>query len=394
MNNRILIVDDEKEIVSAYCEFLSPQPLGTIKKSSRLATSPAQNVSAPDYEIFTAHSGEQARKLFQKQWDLGIRFSAGFFDVKLGPGIDGLQLIQDLWKIDPQLHCTVVTAYQDRSVHDIDKLFGARFKDQWDYLNKPFYQSEILQKARQMVAAWNRMRTLEHAFEQLKAKQAQLVQSERLAAIGQVARGIGHEFGNILQTVIGKADLAISEKDPVRLEEKLRAILRAGERAAVIIRNLQSFSKPSAAQSPVDLGSVIEETLSLINHELVKASVKYEDQRNQSETVVANAAELEQVLLNLVMNAIHAMPKGGVLQLGCKSSAQESILWVKDSGTGIEPEVLPKIFEYAFTTKGDRGSGLGLSISKEIIERHGGRIEVCSVLGQGTQFNLIFPRKS
>ena len=313
----------------------------------------------------------------------------------MGAGIDGLQSLQQVWRIDPDFCGTIVTAYHDRNVDDIDKLFGDRFKDQWDYLNKPFTQAEIIQKARQMVAAWNRKRALEDALARVKATQQQLVQSERMATIGQLARAVGHEFGNILQTIMGQAEVAISQDDPERVRAKLQMIVRAAERASLITRNLLSISRPSASRNTVDLAAVIRETELLVGHQLSKASITLVDRcETPLSPIVANPAELEQVLLNLIINAMHATNAGGTIEVGCKNEGRGVLAWVKDSGSGIPPEALPRIFDYGFTTKGEKGSGIGLPISKSIVEAHGGWITVQTEVGSGTTFSLRFPGKA
>jgi len=124
----------------------------------------------------------------------------------------------------------------------------------------------------------------------LKAAQEQLIRSERMAAIGQVARGVGHEFGNILQRIVGKADLSIGEKDPAKVIENLKIILQATERAAVIVRNLQAFSKGSNVKGAVDVAKVIGDTLALINHELMKHNIKIEDKRQPRVPLMATSS--------------------------------------------------------------------------------------------------------
>lgn len=387
MNNRILVVDDEKEIVQAYLDFLNPKTTATVKQSSRSqATSPAApKFSGAEYEILQANSGEEALALIKAEHAAGRRIIGGFFDVKLEGGMDGLSLIKELWKIDEDILCTVVTAYQDRSINDIDQLFGEKFKDQWDYLNKPFTQAEIVQKARQMTASWNRK-------EALKAAQLQLVQSERLAAIGQVARSIGHEFGNILLAIMGNADLAVNPNNPEKTRERLKVIIQAAERANLIVRNLSSFSKGTSARAKCDPAQLIANTLTLVTHETKKNNVTIGQAIQPAPPVLASSSEIEQVLLNLIINAIHAMPSGGNLEVGCEEETTQIAMWVKDSGTGIPPEVLPHIFDYAFTTKGDKGSGLGLAISKQIIESHGGTLTVKTAVGSGSTFTIRLPK--
>ena len=228
----------------------------------------APGVSAPSqaerYNLLLAKSGEEAVEIVKKEMAAGRRVAAGFFDVKLEGGMDGLSTISAIKAMDKEIRCVVVTAYHDRSVEEINQLFGEEFKDQWDYLNKPFTQGEIVQKARQMVAAWNRKRELD-------AVNQQLVRSERLAAVGQVARGVGHEFGNILLRIIGKTDLALMEKDVTKIHDHLKVVMTAAERAGTIVRNLQSFSK---TEPKFQVASItrrpLDESLSLVNHELVK----------------------------------------------------------------------------------------------------------------------------
>lgn len=387
-NNSIIVVDDEKDIVQAYEDILAPQTPEPARKSSRLATAPvAAQPTGPGYKIFRALSGEEALKIVQSELKAGRRIACGFFDVKMEGGMDGLQTLQEIWKLDPELHATLSTAYHDRDVNDIDRLFGERFKDQWDYLNKPFTRAEIIQKARQMISAWNRKRHLEQT-------QAQLIESDRMATIGQLARAVGHEFGNVLQTIIGQADLAAEQKDPQKIKERLELIVKTGERASVLIRNLMSFSKKSSARKRVDLTQVVKETLLLVGRQIAKSSIQAIDQTQSCSPIEANASEIEQVLLNLIINAIHATPAGGKIEVGCKDEGDDKhvLFWVKDTGTGIPPEVLPKIFEYAYTTKGENGSGLGLSISKSIVENHKGLIHIQTQVGKGTVFTVRLPR--
>jgi signal transduction histidine kinase len=388
-NRTLLIVDDEPETLKGYVEILSPKAQTAARKSSRLKAEEAPAASNETFNLILAETGEQAIDLMKKELQAGRRIAAGFFDVKLGQGLDGLETIRTIKELDRDIYCAVVTAYHDRSVDEINDIFGDDFKEQWDYLNKPFTQGEILQKARQMIAAWNRHRLLA-SMNQL------LMRSERMAGIGQVARGIGHEFGNILMRIMGKADIALMETDPAKMKEHLEVILKASERAKNIVRNLQSLSKSEPHFENAEINKPIQEALSLFSHDLVKVSVKLEQSLQAVPKTRIDTGGLAQVFLNLFINAAHAMPQGGILKVETLTAKNEEgvlgvVAKVSDSGVGIEPAILPKIFDFAFSTKGSSGSGLGLAISQEIIVAHQGKISVKSELGKGTEFQIWIP---
>jgi len=231
---------------------------------------------------------------------------------------------------------------------------------------------------------------LGQTLETLKSTQNQLIESERMAAIGQIARSIGHEFGNILLAIVGNADLATLSNDREKIQNNLKTILQAAERASFIVRNLQSFSKTESVHAPADPAALIRATLTLLHHETQKNSIEVSEKCEPCRKVTVNAAEIEQVLMNFVINSMHAMPNGGQVEVGCKNAEDDKVLiWVKDTGTGIPAEVLPRIFDFAFTTKGEKGSGLGLAISKQIIEGHQGTLGVKTKMGEGTVFEIL-----
>lgn len=398
MNRRILVVDDEPGILDGYRAILSPTvaagPRVVSSRAKGSAATAAQPVATPNaFEVSYASNGEEALNLIKKGISEGNPYVGGFFDVKLGRGIDGIETIRQAKAFDSQLLVVLVTAYQDRSIDEIAKIFGEEFSDHWDLLSKPFTHNEILQKAKHLISDWNRRRREIEHLRKIEDQQNQLVQSERVAAVGTLARSVGHEFGNILLRIIGKADLAVEKKDPTEMEEALRVIASSAERAGVIVRNLQSLVQIQVKRETVSLKVPLDESLSLISHELKKNSIELVNQIPENlPEIQMNRIEIGQVLLNLMINAMHAMePKGGKLILSSEVTPTEVVLHVKDTGCGVPPEVMDKIFEPLFTTKGAKGSGLGLSVSKKIIENHQGQIKVTSEVGKGTTFTLHFP---
>lgn len=392
MNRRILVLDDEKSLLEAYRALFSPAPVRMVA-SSRHTAAAMPEPNAALYEVTYAQSGEQALQFVENAIRENNPFVGGFFDVKLGPGIDGIETIRRAKEIDPSLLCVIVTAYQDRNIDDIHAVFGEDYADRWDFLAKPFSHAEIQQKARILVKHWDRRKREKEYLAQIQTQQQQLVQSERLAAVGTLSRGIGHEFGNILLAMLGKADFALQSRDPKQMEEALSSLVGAIERAGVIVRNLQAMVKIQVQKAKVAMSTPIQESLSLMVHEFKKNRIQVvENIAPNLPTLTMNKIEMGQVFLNLFINAVHAMEeKGGKLTIRAIQDGKTLQLEVSDEGCGIPPENISKIFEPLFTTKGEKGTGIGLSVCKKIIENHLGTVTVQSVLKKGSTFTLRFP---
>jgi signal transduction histidine kinase len=394
MNRKLLILDDEPAVLEAYQGIFAPavssQPLRSSRRSSAVA---AIAPSPESFEIQCVKTGEEALKILEQAKQSGSPFVGGFFDVKLGNGMDGIETIRRAKEMDPGLLCVVVTAYQDRSIDEISRLFGEEYADRWDFLTKPFSHNEILQKARNLISQWDRREREKKYLEQIKTQQEQLIRTERLAAIGALARGIGHEFGNILHRLIGMAEIAIQKKDPTESISTLQNIAKGAERAGVIVRNLQSLVKMETKRESLSLVEPVGDALQLVEHELKKYSIDYKTEwATDLPAVRASSVELSQVALNIIINAIHAMEqKGGTLTLRTYREKEWAVLEISDTGCVIPPENIPKLFEPLFTTKGERGTGIGLSVCKKIITNHNGTISVDSTVGKGTTFRVFLP---
>ncbi len=230
---------------------------------------------------------------------------------------------------------------------------------------------------------------------ELQEAQEQLIQSEKLASIGQLAAGVAHELNNPISVMLGFSQAILRklpEDDPLR--KPLATIEREGLRCKGIIQNLLDFarrSKPSL--QPTNVNEVLEAACALIEHQIsldnVVVTKGYDPHLPQ---VLADANQLQQVFVNIIINARDAMPQGGTLRLITRSLGDEVHIIFSDTGIGIPPENIKRIFDPFFTTKEvGQGTGLGLSVSYGIVEQHGGTIEVKSEVGVGTTFIVKLP---
>jgi PAS domain S-box-containing protein len=222
-----------------------------------------------------------------------------------------------------------------------------------------------------------------------------LVQADKLSSLGLLAAGVAHEVNTPLAVISTYAQLLAKQVNGDESKSKLlEKIAKQTFRASEIVNSLLNFSRTSsAAYEEVDLNRIVRETLQLIHPQLVKSRITVEEQLDETLGLVrGNAGKLQQVFLNLFLNARDAMEGGGTLTV--VSSTGETSAWVEiiDSGCGIPEENLARIYDPFFTTKGaKKGTGLGLSISYGIVKEHGGSISVLSQPGQGTRFRLDFP---
>jgi PAS domain S-box-containing protein len=222
-----------------------------------------------------------------------------------------------------------------------------------------------------------------------------LVQADKLSSIGLLAAGVAHEVNTPLAVISTYAQMLAKQISGDEQKSKLlEKIAKQTFRASEIVNSLLNFSRTSAHEfDEVDLNKVIRETLSLVEHQLEKARVQVKlCLENDLPTVRGNGGKLQQVFLNLVLNARDAMESGGILAVKTWSDDGHARIEVADTGHGIPADHLPRIFDPFFTTKqGRKGTGLGLSVTYGIVQEHGGAIDVQSEPGAGTRFNLDFP---
>jgi signal transduction histidine kinase len=222
----------------------------------------------------------------------------------------------------------------------------------------------------------------------------QLRHADRLTTVGRLAAGLAHELGTPLNVVAGKASLISSGRMNGEDAKKSAIVIeQQADRMTTIIRHLLDFARRGGTgRQPTDLHALAEETAELLRPLALKSKVTFACEGAHTEAFV-NRAELQQVLSNLLTNAVHAMPKGGKVTVRSSEEAHMNVLRVIDEGEGIPLEILPRIFDPFFTTKDvGQGTGLGLSVVHGIVDDHGGTIEVESSIGRGTTFTLRIPR--
>ena len=228
----------------------------------------------------------------------------------------------------------------------------------------------------------------------------QLLRAQRLSSVGTLASSVAHEFNNILTTLINYAKLG-QRPDATEATKKqaFEKILKGSQRAAVIISSMLGFARNTSTQRElVELAPLIDEALVLTDKDLSKHQIKVEKRFLSQPKVPIVRGQIEQILLNLIINARQAMQRGGRLTIDLRENTKTNMaeIAICDTGVGIPPEQLRLIFEPFYTTKspdeqGHGGSGLGLSVCRQIIEQHQGRIRVESVIGKGSKFTVKLP---
>ncbi len=236
--------------------------------------------------------------------------------------------------------------------------------------------------------------------DQVTILKQQLAQAQKLTALGELASTTTHEFNNILMTIINYAKIGMRHKDEPTRDKALGKILAASNRAAKITNSVLGIARNrSGGFEATDLNQLIDDSLVLLERELSKYRIALNKVLGDVPPVLVNGNQIQQVLLNLLINARQAMLDGGQVTIRTQTGDDGSTveLMVRDTGSGIPSEKLPHIFDRFYSTKegpdesGKGGTGLGLSMCRDIIEAHHGRIRVESTVGSGTAFTLKLP---
>ncbi len=229
---------------------------------------------------------------------------------------------------------------------------------------------------------------------ELQDAQAGLIRSEKLASLGRLSAGIAHEINNPLQPLLTCLNMAIedlTDGNPIDLE-LLQVAEQSVRRIRKITQELLTFAKEGDDEyQEIQLNKLLEETFILTRKQMQHADIKLETDLRPLPPVYALPDRLQQVFVNMMLNAIEAMPTGGVLHIGTQASGDFVVVFFEDTGVGIAPENKDRLFEPFFSTKGENGTGLGLSVSYGIIDSHGGTIQFESEMDKGTTFYIWIP---
>jgi len=373
---RLLFVDDEPNVLSSLTRVVAAHGL--------------------ECEVETAGSAVDAL----------LRISDGGIDIVVTdvrmPGMDGIELLTRLkGSADTQqIPVIMLTADADRSVKNIAIELGAL-----EFVNKPADPDELIARLRNVF----RLKAYQDQLaEQNRILSRQVVQAQKMEIAGLLASGAAHDLNNILSGILGNTELTMMKTSDPAVQLGLERVTEAATHAAQLVRQiLQLGKRDSAVAGPLDPGHVISDSLDLLTVSIPPGvTVEWTDPRLAVRINVESTA-LCQVVMNLMINALHAIGEQGTLRLTLSecSLALERVaehegiepgdfvrIEVADTGHGMDKEVRARIFEPFFTTKGEgKGTGIGLSVVNRIVGDYGGFIEVDSEPGKGTIFSVFFP---
>jgi PAS domain S-box-containing protein len=263
---------------------------------------------------------------------------------------------------------------------------------------------DITERERAEASLRETNRRLENALADLKNAEQQVIQQERLSALGTMASGIAHDFNNSLTAILGGSELLLSRPEYLDDKEKARSYIEmmatAAQDAGKIVNRLREFYRhreDSEVLAPVNINDLVSEVVALTQPkwkaeaEVRSVSVNVHTELQEVPQIAGNAANLREMLTNLIFNAVDAMPRGGTITIRTRRDKDHVVLDVIDTGTGMTDEVRRRCLEPFFTTEGQRGTGLGLSMVYGILQRHQSTLEIETEVGKGTTFVIRLP---
>ncbi|HEY5401933.1 MAG TPA: ATP-binding protein, partial [Pyrinomonadaceae bacterium] len=238
-----------------------------------------------------------------------------------------------------------------------------------------------------------------NAHEKHEAEREQKIHAQKMAALGELSFGVAHNVNNTLTGILGRAQLILrNSTDPAKIEAGLEMIIKSAEDGAHIIRRIQDFARqrPSREFEVISIAELLKDICEMTRPKWESrsefAAVRFVLHADCKAHVKGDPVELREVLVNMVYNAVDAMPSGGEVRVSIQESRDRVVVCIADTGTGMTPEVKQRLFDPFFTTKGKAGTGMGLAVSFGIIRRHDGSIDVESEQGHGTTFKISLPK--
>ncbi len=459
---RILIVDDNKaiheDIRKIFAVHGEDDALSALEAD--LFGQAQEKVAQETFDIDSAYQGQEALQLVERACAEGRPYGMAFVDVRMPPGWDGIETVEHLWKVDPDLQVVICTAYSDHSWTDIVTRLGQ--SDGLLVLKKPFDAIEVSQMAHALTAKWQLRREVRRHVDELEAQvrartaeletahaelkheiadrqrmEVELRLAQKLEAVGQLAAGVAHEINtpvqfvgdsvhflktsfedlraliDVYREVIAEAatpPLAARARDAeesadleyllVEIPSAFERVLDGTARVSGIVGAMKEFAHDDRREmSAGDLNKAIQNTLTVARNEY-KYVAELETDYAELPPVTCHLGDLNQVFLNLIVNAAHAIADVvgssgtmGHIRVRTTLDGDHVLIAIADSGTGIPEEVRGRVFDPFFTTKEvGRGSGQGLAIARSIVvEKHRGAIWFDTALGRGTTFFVRLP---
>ncbi|MDR3409413.1 MAG: ATP-binding protein [Formivibrio sp.] len=426
-SRRILVVDDTPTAHEDFRQILMPHAAehSSIDDVKQAQWRNAPKISLPDFELDSAYQGKEGLIMVQSALAAGRPYAVVFIDIHISPDWDGMETIERLWQADKRLQIVICTAFSDFTWDEI--LARLDVRDRLLVLKKPFAPIEVYSLAHTLTTKWAQQQA---EINERKRLQELQVQSEQFALIGgQLAANLAHEISNpigyifsnistlgnyqdqlfnmlttyeyaennvnppdfaaLLQDLRKKMELDFLKQDiPALVNESIQGI----DRVRQIVHGLKGFAQMGGVQKweSTNLHTIIDSALNMAARE-IKYMTEGIKKYGQCPEIECQPSQIKLLVINLVVNAAQAIgEKRGRITIS--TGTQDDSVWleVADTGSGITSDTLPRIFEPFFTTK-PFNTGLGLSLSYSIVQKHRGHIEVESVVDQGTTFRVTLP---
>lgn len=433
-NSRVLIVDDNQAIHTDFRKILQGKPQAPWQSSGALEAllqiKPSEQPVTRQYEVRSAYQGQEAVDLVKQARSEDKPFAMAFVDMRMPPGWDGVETIQHLWEVDPELLCVICTAYSDHSWDEMVRLLGDT--DHLLILKKPFDVVEVKQLAAALTKRWNlaceaslkrgelermveqRTTELRHIHDQLLGVNEDLAKAKSQAEQAAKSRAeflatMSHEIRTPMNGVIGMTDVLLTTRLDTTQRGYVQTVQRSGDALLAIIDDILDFSKLDAGKMTlepvtVDLPTMFEDIRLILQPRTEENDNRFEIRMDENvpRYIKADQVRLRQVVLNLASNAAKFTHQGtvtlhaSVIDHDQATGRHQLRVKVIDTGIGIHKDAINNLFcmftqADITTTRRFGGTGLGLAISRQIVELMLGHISVQSVEGQGSEFQFTVP---